>query len=503
MSDVEDTSLNVKELRSGKLLIAKTVPKVSAKPKQIKLSEIEIQKVEKTVAPLIQNKMAEGKDTEKMISADDNWEQFDKTHKQHDEEIYRLKQDMQKRYDNEMISQSYEQSRLKDALHGATKELQERDQLIAEMAHAMEMAKRSTSPTRKSVSDTDDELKMSSKSPTTAGVTTAAATTTAVATDRVRSSPSSISDRIIAPELFTARANTDAESWLESFERYCEYKQYGPEDRLTLLPLLMRETASDWISTLSKETFHSYDSLREAFKRNYFSPAELAWQLQGNLWRESQRSDEKVDEFISRVRKRARRLNLESTAITDIIINGLRPSIRMHVLLQKASGVGPTTLEDLVKFSRLAEAVAVQQPDTSTNLLVEVMKASAATNELQARELRELTNKVAALTMVQDNQQVNATRGGAEAPTQRTYKYSPQREQRNNWHRSAKTSDDSQSTDKVNAKPACGRCGYPAHAQGRRCPAMQEGTTCNNCGKVNHFARVCRSGQRPQNDNKQ
>jgi hypothetical protein len=175
----------------------------------------------------------------------------------------------------------------------------------------------------------------------------------------------------------------------------------------------------------------------------------------------------------------------------------------MHVLLQKASGVGPTTLEDLVKFSRLAEAVAVQQPDTSTNLLVEVMKASAATNELQARELRELTNKVAALTMVQDNQQVNATRGGAEAPTQRTYKYSPQREQRNNWHRSAKTSDDSQSTDKVNAKPACGRCGYPAHAQGRRCPAMQEGTTCNNCGKVNHFARVCRSGQRPQNDNKQ
>lgn len=37
----------------------------------------------------------------------------------------------------------------------------------------------------------------------------------------------------------------------------------------------------------------------------------------------------------------------------------------------------------------------------------------------------------------------------------------------------------------------CGRCGYPSHLEGRRCPTIK--STCRSCKKEGHWDRVCRS----------
>ena len=39
--------------------------------------------------------------------------------------------------------------------------------------------------------------------------------------------------------------------------------------------------------------------------------------------------------------------------------------------------------------------------------------------------------------------------------------------------------------------PDCDNCGHPSHPPGTTCPA--KGQTCDSCGKLNHYARVCRS----------
>lgn len=40
----------------------------------------------------------------------------------------------------------------------------------------------------------------------------------------------------------------------------------------------------------------------------------------------------------------------------------------------------------------------------------------------------------------------------------------------------------------------CSRCGYEAHRQGERCPAVDK--TCNRCGVVGHFGSVCHTKSR-------
>ena len=43
----------------------------------------------------------------------------------------------------------------------------------------------------------------------------------------------------------------------------------------------------------------------------------------------------------------------------------------------------------------------------------------------------------------------------------------------------------------------CNNCGLNRHKIGDRCPA--HGKECNNCGKMNHYARVCRSSPKSKN----
>ena len=82
------------------------------------------------------------------------------------EEIYRLKRDMQNKFDNEMSAQSYERSRLWDALSYAVNEFKEQDRLIFEMAHAMVKIKRLTLPARKLSCKTDKAMRIFCQSPT-------------------------------------------------------------------------------------------------------------------------------------------------------------------------------------------------------------------------------------------------------------------------------------------------------------------------------------------------
>jgi hypothetical protein len=86
--------------------------------------------------------------------------------KRHAAEIYRLKRDMQNKFDNEMSAQTYEHSRLRDALSYAANEFKEQDRLIIEMEHTMVKSKRSTLLARKLSCKTDKALRILCQSPT-------------------------------------------------------------------------------------------------------------------------------------------------------------------------------------------------------------------------------------------------------------------------------------------------------------------------------------------------
>ena len=50
--------------------------------------------------------------------------------------------------------------------------------------------------------------------------------------------------------------------------------------------------------------------------------------------------------------------------------------------------------------------------------------------------------------------------------------------------------------EKHNKGDPCGRCGYVHTSKQNQCPAM--GQKCHKCGKINHFAKVCKNSQKTE-----
>ena len=259
----------------------------------------------------------------------------------------------------------------------------------------------------------------------------------------------------------------------------------------------MRGGASDW---LPDGTIQSYKELKQAFKDNYFRPAELRWKETGDLWNQTQGNFEKVEDFINRMRKSAKRIALDPGMLKDAVIHGLRPTLRMFVLQQK-----PGSPEETIRMAKVAEATAQPSLDNVSALLMEAMKASTKANEAQAAELKTLAGKVAALTESDpDGIELNAVQNnyGETKPSRGPLKSTPQNyqkasyarrfsdNQRREGHRSFTTPNDGQ-----NQANPCDRCGY-THPYGY-CSAR--GKICNICQKINHFASQCRSGRQQTN----
>ena len=264
---------------------------------------------------------------------------------------------------------------------------------------------------------------------------------------------------------------------------------------------MMRDGAADWLATLSTTQLRNYDSVIEAFRDNYFVPVELRWKITGLLWNQSQREDETVEDFVTRIRRGARRINLADTQLVGIILNGLRPSIRMHVL-QK----GGDTLNDLIKTAKLAEAVAPPSSDTTNALLLKYIQASSQANEKQSKEIQKLTSKIIALADQNEQNGVNvldSNQVSENRPQQRFHRPTPQNQQRDNYARNFNTRTPQGGATgflprlRVNVNPSdpeCDQCGL-RHATTARCFA--QGLQCRSCQKFGHFARKCKSVRRP------
>ena len=244
---------------------------------------------------------------------------------------------------------------------------------------------------------------------------------------------------------------------------------------------------------LSGERNHAF--IDQLTSRRCF--VELRWKESGLLWSQSQKDSEKVEDFVTRIRKSARRLDLDPKTLCDAVINGLRPKIRMFVLQQKVD-----SLEELIKIAKIAEEIAPTSDPLST-LLVESMKNTAQANEKQAAELKILSDKVAALGRVDETFNVLQSSHQNRVSTRRNL--TPQNQQRkfyaqNFGNRVLPSSFQEPSQPRTNFSPRsatpCTRCGYE-HAFGNCRAANQR---CNFCGVRGHFAKCCLAARKPQSN---
>ena len=294
------------------------------------------------------------------------------------------------------------------------------------------------------------------------------------------------------------REEQDPEDWLEYFERYCNYKNLSENQRGELFVMMMRGGASDWLHAFAAQSDGSsgnWKKLKEAFQENYFRSPELRWKDAGAMWQEAQKPNERVEDYVARMRKIASRLQFDEPVLHMAIINGLKPAVRMHVAQQ-----GLRDLEQTIRAAKIAEAAGTTASDSISVALMEMMKASMKASEKQASQMQQLADTVASLNKrdspaVQSDPPRNSWKQQTIQLGNRQVKPSPQNIQRANYVRQTANRQPQGQRDVQTDRSACGNCGLQ-HRQGN-CSAR--GVPCRHCNKIGHFARVCRSANATRN----
>lgn len=322
-----------------------------------------------------------------------------------------------------------------------------------------------------------------------------------------------VSDTVIAPRPFTGNNfdSDSAENWLNYYERYADYRSLSDADRSRLFCMLMRDTAADWLSTLSARVTQSYDCLKNEFKQTFFKSDQLKWQDASKLFNEHMKPSEKVDEYVTRIKRAARHLNISEELLNFAVISGLTPTIRTHVLSQGLKGLNET-----IKAAKIAECSLTSDPTAA--LLLEALQTNKQLVDKQTEDLRSLAKQVAGLqadvidpSVYSSNNHPQHTLINQPLHSQpqprmqhRLPRFTSQRHQRLNFpfHPRSNQSYTPQqphpptyrlpSPSAQYSQQECGNCGR-YHPTGQ-CPAV--GQVCFNCFKIGHFKGFCRSGRR-------
>jgi hypothetical protein len=117
-----------------------------------------------------------------------------------------------------------------------------------------------------------------------------------------------------------------------------------------------------------------------------------------------------VDDFVTRLKRCAKRLNITDDTLHFAVIHGLRSPIRLHVLQQ-----GVQDLEQTLRAARIAEASTATDPLTA--LLLETIKTTTQAAEKQAADIKDLSMKVSALSASGITAPVAYTDNGQPSPT--------------------------------------------------------------------------------------
>ena len=334
--------------------------------------------------------------------------------------------------------------------------------------------------------------------------------------------PVKISDSLIAPKPFSGH-DSEPEDFLRHFERFSALKSLNEAEKIQVFSLFLTSVALDWWNTLSPDKITSWATVEREFRNMFAKPAILRYQQASSLFLSPQQATERVDVFITRLKKDAARLNIPDQMLLYAILNGLRGPIRTHCLTQNCQ-----TLEQIIHAARVAEASAAGDP--VSEILMSALRSTTAAAVKQEADIKTLTDKVAALeaprptqdmrspvaTGSQSAQIVNALqpqqqsqqvtprpwhsnvqkgRGGSTFRGGSRPTFNPRQQQRQHYgERQVQQQQQYRPVDRSQTQQqrVCYRCGA-SHEP----PCRFVNQSCFNCGKTGHSSRVCRSAAKP------
>lgn len=308
----------------------------------------------------------------------------------------------------------------------------------------------------------------------------------------------------VRPPIFYGRPDEDADAFVKAFERYTKYREITDNDKkLNLFAVLLKDSAADWLDALPDDAKDTFAKLSASFSQRYQSTEALKFKCASDLFTSKQKENESVDEYVTRLRKLARLIDVDDKILQFALINGLKPYIAAHVTQAK-----PESIEKTIEAARLAElamskvamsdsAVCQQLADLNAEMrrlsikVDQVTTTTVSRSPTPERRVRFAQPESSAVgrsaTTVQDG--VRPSDDGSSRPrgpsVQRaTYNQQRPREEWQQQHRSEQPT---------------GRCTRCARYHSNKfCPARDPTKSCFFCQKPGHFQAACFAKARSQ-----
>lgn len=162
----------------------------------------------------------------------------------------------------------------------------------------------------------------------------------------------------IAFPTFRGEDNEDVREFLVNFERSAFLCGWTDERKALGLPLYLKDGALVWFNSLNTEEM-DYEAMIEALEKQFSSETNI-WQMRQKLIERKQLDNEPLSSYTKDIRKMCMSLDLPKQEWVYYFIQGLKPNLRSHVVLQK-----PTDFDAAVDAARLKESV--EPLNSSTN----------------------------------------------------------------------------------------------------------------------------------------
>lgn len=312
-------------------------------------------------------------------------------------------------------------------------------------------------------------------------------------------------DNMPGPGMFNGRS--DGIGWLKRFELWARCRRLTEDTMVAALQLHLVDAAATWADVLADNERDTWTNFRAAFVARYGPSEQLAWQRAGHLWSVRQETDEPALDFVARVQQLARGANVPADMQMSVIVNGLQPPLRSHVLRQIPADM--VALQQAVRAAEDHERLASGDANTSA-----IRRIEQRLEELTLHALTADTNR-----RHQRSPSPSAERADYRRPPPQRAWRQPQRPRRLPYpnSRAPYTSDRRRTTtpspvrspsaerrvafavvdderpgarEPSNRLPPCDSCGRRNH---RRDECYFRWAECAACHRVGHLQAVCRS----------